>query len=100
NCIEACPGPSHLPCQLFMHLLHQFFSEVTSGDSCLIGDNDCLEARIVQNTNSSSSPRIDLISRKMIDIADLFADRAISVDENSDVLRHGGTEGRENRGLG
>src|SRR5947209_5316370 len=72
--------------QYAVHHLDQIFCEVAARHARLIRDEDGAPAQLVEQFDRFGRVREDAIARQMIDVADLFRDRPIAINEDGALL--------------
>src|SRR5207245_7741465 len=80
----AVPGPGE---QAIVYLLHQRLAEVAARHPGLVGGHDRQEAGAIDQADRLEASGKEPVAREMVDVADLLADRAVTVHE--DGPRHG-----------
>ena len=84
--IKKSSGLNQLIPQSLVNLQDQFFSKITSGHPCLVGDYDDYQSLLIEQPYGLGGPRENLQPGGMVDISHLFADRAIPIEENPDLI--------------
>src|SRR5205085_12607485 len=80
--VEPRPITLKLLAQYVVHQLDQIFCEIAARHTRLIRDEDGAPARLVEQFDRFGRVREDAITRRMIDVADFFRNRSVTINKD------------------
>jgi len=84
--IKPCERVNHLPIQFGVDLLHNVFREVSTSYARLIGYDDRQPTILVEKFYGFERVRVNLESRRVVNITDFLRNRSVAVDKNCGTL--------------
>src|ERR1051326_1727685 len=82
DCVEPRAAALQFRRENFVHLADERLFKISARDTSLVRDEDREPARLVKRAHGFGGEREDAVARDVVDVADLFRNRPVAVNED------------------